>query len=232
MSLRTEVCVDAVPAARLAALLGADRIEVCAALELDGITPSAGMIAACADLLPARVLIRPRAGDFVYDRDEIRCMAKDIEHALDAGAEGVVVGALTAGGRVDVEAMHRLLGAAGSAPVTFHRAFDACTDPLHALDDLMELPVDAVLTSGGAPDAAAGAELLAELVRRSDREVEVIAGGGVRPGNVVALVRATAVHTVHFSASVPAAGGRRVLDREVLRATLAEVEQFRDAPAS
>ncbi len=196
----TEVCVDSVDGAHAAARGGGDRIELCAALELGGITPSAGMLEAVVDLLPTHVLIRCRGGDFSYDRSEIRVMAKDVELAIDRGAESVVLGALTDGGDIDLSAMVRLLGSAGDVPVTFHRAFDSVRDPLAALDDLLELGVDRLLTSGGATTAIDGAALIAELVRRSGPDLIVLPGGGVTPSNAAALVVATGARELHFSA--------------------------------
>ena len=196
----TEVCVDSVAGAQAAARGGGDRIELCAALELGGLTPSAGMLEAVVDLLPTHVLIRCRGGDFNYDRSEIRVMAKDVELAIDRGAESVVLGALTADGDVDLPAMERLLGSAGDVPVTFHRAFDSVRDPFAALNDLLELGVDRLLTSGCAATAMAGAELIAELVRRSGPDLTVLPGGGVTPQNAAAIVTSTGARELHFSA--------------------------------
>lgn len=198
--LLTEVCVESVAGAQAAARGGGDRIELCAALEIGGITPSAGMLEAVADLIPTHVLIRCRGGDFRYDSSEVRVMAKDVELAIDRGAESVVVGALTDEGTVDLAAMARLLGAAGDVPVTFHRAFDSVRDPLAALDELLELGVHRLLTSGCAPTANEGAELIAELVRRSGSDLTILPGGGVTPDNAAALVTATGAHELHFSA--------------------------------
>jgi copper homeostasis protein len=196
----TEVCVDSPAGARAAAQGGADRIELCAALELGGITPSAGLLEAVVDTIPTHVLIRPRAGSFVYDKYEIRVMAKDIEHAIDHGAESVVIGALTDDGNVDLDAMVRLIGAAAEVPVTFHRAFDEVRDPLAALDDLLELGIDRLLTSGGCASAVEGIDLISELVNRCGDDLSVMLGGGVLPENASALVRSTGVREIHFSA--------------------------------
>lgn len=204
----TEVCVESVAGAHAAARGGADRIELCAALELGGLTPSAGLLEAVTDLIPTHVLIRCRGGDFRYDRSEIRVMTKDVELAIDRGAESVVVGAVTENGDIDLPAMVRLLGAAGDVPVAFHRAFDSVRDPLAALDDLLELGVDRLLTSGGAVTAVHGAELIAELVRRSGSDLSVMPGGGVTPENAVPLLVATGARELHFSArsGIPSAG--------------------------
>lgn len=199
----TEVCVDSVAGAHAAARGGGDRIELCAALEIGGMTPSAGMLEAVTDLLPTHVLIRCRGGHFSYDRSEIRVMAKDVELAVDRGAAAVVVGALTDDGAVDLVAMSRLLGAAGDVPVTFHRAFDSVRDPLAALDDLLELGVDRLLTSGCAASAAEGTGLIAELVRRSGSDLIVLPGGGITPHNAAAVVTATGARELHFSARKP-----------------------------
>lgn len=232
--VRTEVCVDSATGARAAAQGGADRIELCAALELGGITPSAGLIEAVVDVIGTHVLIRPRGGDFCYEKHEIRVMAKDIEHAIDRGAESVVIGALTPDGDIDLSAMVRLLGAAGELPVTFHRAFDSVRNPLAALDDLMELGIDRVLTSGGAPTAAEGMTQIAEFVRRCGDDLCVLAGSGVGPSNAAGIVENTGVREIHFSARVPADpkgrntvpvgpqdGGRRFeTSADVVRATI------------
>ncbi|MET3804547.1 copper homeostasis protein [Nakamurella sp. UYEF19] len=204
--VRIEVCVESTSGAKTAALGGADRIELCAALELGGITPSAGLIEAVVDVITTHVLIRPRGGDFCYDKHEIRVMAKDVEHAIDRGAESVAIGALTADGRVDMDAMVRLLGAAGEVPVTFHRAFDSVVDPFAALDDLMELGVDRLLTSGCAQTAAEGAEAIAEFVRRCGDDLCVMPGSGVAPDNAAALILSTGAREIHCSAKSPVVG--------------------------
>ncbi|SDO45628.1 copper homeostasis protein [Nakamurella panacisegetis] len=201
----TEVCVQSTLGARAAVTGGADRIELCAALELGGITPSAGLIESVVDVIDTHVLIRPRAGDFVYDRDEIRVMAKDVEHAIDKGARSVVIGALTEAGDIDLPAMTRLLNAAQDVPVTFHRAFDATRDPLAALDVLLELGVNRLLTSGARPTAQEGLTLLAELIRRAGDELVVMPGSGVTPANAADIVRATGAREIHFSARRPIA---------------------------
>ena len=200
--------MDSAAGARAAAQGGADRIELCAALEIGGITPSAGMLEAVVDVISTHVLVRPRGGDFRYDKYEIRVMAKDIEHAIDRGAESVVVGALTDDGDIDLPAMVRLLGAAADTPVTFHRAFDSVRDPLAALDELMELGVDRLLTSGCRPTAAEGIDAIAEFVRRCGDELSVMPGSGVTAGNATSIVLATGAREIHFSAKSPAPPAR------------------------
>ncbi|GGM14935.1 copper homeostasis protein CutC [Nakamurella endophytica] len=200
-----EVCVDSVAGAELAAAAGADRIELCAALETGGLTPSAGLIACCVDLLPTSVLVRPRTGDFAYGAGELRVAVEDVARAAGAGAAAVVVGALTSDAAVDRDALDRLVAAAGGVPVGFSRAFDSTAAPLASFDVLLEAGVARLLTSGAAPVAAEGTDLLAELVRRAGSRVEVIAAGGLTPGTVARVVAATAVPAVHFSATRPGA---------------------------
>ena len=198
--VRSEVCVQSTAGARAAAAGGAHRIERCPPLELGGLTPSAGLIEAVVDVIDTHVLIRPRAGDFVYDKYEIRVMAKDVEHAVDKGAVSVVIGALTVDGDIDVPAMTRLLNAAENVPVTFHRAFDSTRDPLAALDDLMELGIDRLLTSGGRPTAEEGLGLLSELVARGGDDLLVMPGSGITPANAANIVTVTGAREIHFSA--------------------------------
>lgn len=197
--VRFESCVDSLAAARASAQGGADRIELCANLDEGGTTPAAALVERCAGTagLPVMAMARPRPGPFVYDRDEVDTMVRDVLAMKGAGAQGIVAGALTASGDVDAEVMRRVLAAAHPLPVTFHRAFDGARRLDDALDALIALGVDRVLTSGGAPTAPEGAGVLRRLVARAGPHLVVVAGGGVRPNNVAALVRASGVTEVH-----------------------------------
>jgi copper homeostasis protein len=238
-----EICLDDLAGVRIAEEAGADRIELCAALSEGGITPSIGTVAGAlrgATRIGIQVLIRQRPGDFVYDEDEVQAMVDDI-HSLrvlprpDAVVLGFVIGALRADGRIDVDATRRLVAACGDAPVTFHKAFDQVPDRAEALERLVSLGVGRVLTSGGAPSASAGAESLAELVTLAGDRIAVLAGGGVRPGNVADLVSQTGVREVHLRAQEPVAtvaagaptaydcGTREVTSAQVVRAVMAAV---------
>jgi len=205
MVVLTEVCVDSASGAKAAWNGGADRLELCAALETGGLTPSRGLqetVVGVTDL-PVHVLVRPRQGDFCYDSGEIAAMVADIRGALDDGATGLVVGALTAAGEVDRDVTARLADAAGGAPVTFNRAFDLVEDQHAALDVLLELGIRRVLTSGGRRTAAEGAQRLAELVRRAGEDIVILAGAGITPTNAGGLVRTSGVREIHFSARQP-----------------------------
>ncbi|GAB4100748.1 copper homeostasis protein CutC [Sinomonas halotolerans] len=207
-----EFAVEDAAGVRLAASVGATRVELCAALaETGGVTPSGGAIrAACGQGLPVHVLVRPRPGGFVYTREELDVIGRDAVGAVRAGAAGVVVGALAADGGPDAEALSRLVAVvraeAPGAEVTFHRAFDAAlaggADPADALARLARAGADRVLTSGGAPDCGQGLGMLGRLVelgREHAPGLQIMAGGGVTAELVPGLL-AAGVHAVHASA--------------------------------
>jgi copper homeostasis protein len=197
-----EVCVDSIAGLLAAEAGGAQRIELCARLDLGGLSPARELLdaAIARTRLPLHVMVRPRAGDFVATAAEVLAMEAEIAGLRDrGGVAGVVFGVLTPAGRVDVAATRRLLAAARPLSVTFHRAFDASADLDQALEDLVELGVDRILSSGGAADAYAGRARLGELVRRARGRLVVMAGGGVRPGNVAAILAETGVLEVHGS---------------------------------
>lgn len=208
-TLKVEISVDTLAGAMAVDALGADRIELCAAALDGGLTPSHGLVEAAVRRCrraAVHVLVRPRGGDFAYTGHEIDAMIADVAHAVELGAAGVVSGVLAADGRVH-EATAELVAAAGDREFTFHRAIDVCADPLAALDVLGEFGVRRVLTSGGAPTAVRGAGVIAELVRRASGIV-VMAGGGVRPDNVLELVRLTGIRDIHAAPRQPVRGQR------------------------
>lgn len=198
-----EVCADAPAAVEAAVAAGAERVELCAGLCLGGLTPSLGAIRAalarCCRRARLHVLIRPRPGDYVYSPGEIAVMEADVTLAKAAGADGVVIGALDRNGGVDVATCRRLVELARPLTVTFHRAFDATSDPLASLADLAALRIDRLLSSGGAPDALAGAGVLSELVRRAGDALVVMAGGGITEANAADVVQRAKVRELHFS---------------------------------
>jgi len=204
-----EACVDSIDSALAAALGGAHGIELCANLVEGGTTPSAGTLALCRERLdiPIHVLIRPRGGDFLYSTAEFTVMLEDIRRAKQAGAQGVVTGALRADGDIDADRTRELIGAARPMRVTFHRAFDVCRDPAAALETLIALGVDRVLTSGQAATAPEGAQTIARLVRQAAGRITILPGGGITEDNVAALVRATGVTEVHLTGAVTRQSG-------------------------
>ena len=194
-----EAAVETLESAPAAERAGADRIELCVNLDDGGTTPSTGLTAAVVDgtQLPVFVLIRPRAGDFVYDDDEIDLMTRDVETAGIIGVAGIVTGALTSDRGIDVEQTRALLKAAAGLPVTFHRAFDSTISKPDALEQLIDLGVTRVLTSGGAPTALEGAEVIAALVTQARDRITVVAGGGIREHNVSDVIARAGVREVH-----------------------------------
>ena len=228
-----EICVDDLDGVLTAEAGGADRVELCADLLEGGTTPSIGLIELVLDRasrIGVQIMVRPRGGDFDYSAAELEVMCRDLR-AIAALAErcgvavGVVFGVLTTDGRVDVAAMRLLIDAAGPVPVTFHKAIDASDDVVAAYEVLRGLGVERVLTSGGPGTAAEGAAVLAHLVRLSTDGPAVLAGGGVRPANVRALVDATGVAEVHLRAQVaaPRGDGTLVTDPATVRAVVGAV---------
>lgn len=192
-----ELAVQDVAGATIAHHRGVDRMELCGALALGGMTPSAGLVRAAVDTgVPVHVLIRPRAGGFEYGPDERRLMLADVRAAVAAGAAGVVVGA-TREGRVDEEFVRHVV--AVSPETSFHRAFDALVDHDRGLDTLVRLGVTRLLTSGGGDRAVDRAEAIAHTVDRAGGRIQVMAGAGITAANVH-VIAATGVAAVHASA--------------------------------
>lgn len=195
-----EVCLDSADSAVAAQEGGAQRVELCDNLIEGGTTPSAGMIAAtCAAVeIPVMVMIRPRGGDFCFSAHEQAAMFHDIEVAKSLGAHGVVIGVLNIHGDVNVDLTARLIGAARPMTVTFHRAFDMTRNPLVALDRLIQLGVDRLLTSGQEATVADGVDLVAELVQRAEDRLVVMPGCGITPRNVERIVAGTGAREIHI----------------------------------
>ncbi len=203
MRVLLEACVDSVESALAAQSGGADRVELCEDLLEGGTTPSAGMIEVCQERLhiPLHVLVRPRGADFVYSDVEIEVMQRDIALARRLGVAGVVLGALRPDGTIDTERTKALIGAARPMSITFHRAFDFTPDADDALDTLMRLGIERVLTSGQAPMAVQGMQTLTRLVSRAEGRIIVLAGGGLSEENITTVAEQTGVREVHVRAT-------------------------------
>jgi len=197
-----EIAANSVASALAAQEGGADRIELVSALELGGLTPSYATIAMARERLriPLYVLIRPRAGDFLYSDLECEAMLRDIEACKALGCNGVVSGVLDADGNVDVARCRELIVAAGSLGVTFHRAFDLTRDPPKAFEDVIALGCERVLTSGARPSALDGAKVISNLVSQAKDRIIVMAGAGIDEHNVAAVQAATGAREFHSSA--------------------------------
>lgn len=186
-----EVCVDSYASTAAAIAGGADRLELCSALSVGGLTPSAALLRQIRQIssIPVRCLMRPRGGDFLYTREEIRQMAMEMEALRDAGADGFVIGCLTAEGELDGGAMEPLLKAASGLRLTLHRCIDVSRNPEETYRSAAELGFDTVLTSGGAGKCVDGMDTIAKLLHLRDAEKgpEVLIGAGVNAGVIAAF---------------------------------------------
>ena len=185
-----EICVDNFQSAINAEKGGADRIELCAALSEDGLTPSIGFAKQCVEQLsiPVFAMIRPRSGDFCYTPEEVQIMMDDIHHMKSIGVHGLVMGVLRKDRQIDEVVMKQLVQAAKPLPITFHRAFDITPDPYSALNTLINLQIDRVLTSGQQAKAIDGISLLSELVQQSDGRIIIMPGAGINRSNIKMLL--------------------------------------------
>lgn len=199
MTVLVEAAVDTFADALAAQAEGVHRIELCGPLHDGGTTPSAGLIARCSDRLLAStyVLVRPRLGDFVYSDDDLEIMKRDVVVAKELGVDGVVLGTLTSDGDVDADRLAAMIALASPLMVGFHRAFDSVRDQDEALELLISLQVDHVLTSGAAKTALEGASRIKSLVERAGDRIGIIAGGSVTAANAATVVRQTGVRVVH-----------------------------------
>lgn len=201
-----EVCANGVESCLAAQEGGADRVELCAGIPEGGTTPSYGEIKIARRLLNTtrlHVIIRPRGGDFLYTPLEVERMEEDIRMCRQLGVDGVVIGCLRADGSIDIENNQRLKDAAGDMSVTFHRAFDHCANPMLALEQLCELGIDRILTSGQQPTAEQGIDLLRTLNMAAAGRIKILAGCGVNENNISKIHEETGVNEFHFSARIP-----------------------------
>lgn len=198
-----EVCVESTADAVAAARVGADRIELNAALALDGLTPSPGVLieTRLAVRVPLIAMARPRAGSFQYSATEFRALQRDVDFALEHGADGVAFGILTSANKVNTRRCRQVLRqlAGGSRVAVFHRAFDRVPDLLVALEQLIDLGVRRIMTSGGEPTARAGATQIRRLLDKAADRIEILPAGGVRPDNVRRLIDQTGCRQIHAS---------------------------------
>ena len=197
-----EICVDDVAGLEAAVRGGADRIELCAALSGGGVTPSAGFMQRASTYgLPVSVMIRPRAGDFVFTHDEADVMKRDIDAARAAGLSGVVLGASRGDGSLDMALLEDLRRHADGMDATLHRAFDVAPDMEEALEAAISLGFPRILTSGGARSALEGVETLAHLSELAKGRIVIMPGAGVRPQSVQVLLDRFPITEIHASCS-------------------------------
>lgn len=218
-----EICANSAMSCLEAEKGGAARVELCAGIPEGGTTPSYGEILTAQELtktIDINVIIRPRGGDFLYTEAEIRSMMHDIEMAKQLKVHGVVFGCLTTDGEIDMPLLKQLMEAAKPLSVTFHRAFDVCRDPFKALDQLIEVGCDRILTSGQQADAVTGIPLLAQLVKQAAGRIIIMPGSGVRDHNIALIEQETGATEFHSSArSIIESGMTFRLDRVPMGST-------------
>lgn len=197
-----EICADGLFSAIAASVSGVQRIELCANLEAGGLTPSAGTMKVVRARvgIPVHVLIRPRRGDYVYTPACVDIMLNDILFAKELGFEGVVIGVLDKNGKLETSQMNELLDAASGMSVTFHRAIDVAANPDETIEQLIQLGVNRVLTSGGRATAWEGREAIARYQRNFGEHIAIMAGSGINSTNVVDILNVTNIKEVHASA--------------------------------
>lgn len=213
-----EVCANGVESCIAAQQGGADRVELCAGIPEGGTTPSYGEIKVARRVLTTtrlHVIIRPRGGDFLYSDLEVERMAADIAVCRELGVDGVVFGCLKADGTLDVERNRYLMECSRGMSVTCHRAFDRAADPERALEAVINLGFDRILTSGQQPKAIQGAELLAKLNRQAAGRIILMAGSGVTEQNIRQLQALTGLHEFHFSAREPQPSAMRYVNPDL-----------------
>jgi copper homeostasis protein len=202
MDFRIEICVDTVQSALIAQGAGADRVELCDNLSEGGTTPGYGTILAARENLDIglNVLIRPRAGDFLYSELEFGIIKKDIEACRQIGVDGIVIGLLLADGRIDVAGTAELVRFAHPMQVTFHRAFDMCCDPVQGLEDVIATGAARLLTSGQGNTAEEGMELISKMVRIAQNRIIIMPGSGINDTNIGHIASTCRAGEYHLSA--------------------------------
>lgn len=200
-SIKIEVCANSLQSALNAQKGGAHRVELCSNLYEGGTTPSMGELSLARQLLhiDLNVLIRPRGGDFVYSENEIEIIKHDILNCKNIGIDGVVIGFLKADGNIDLELTKEITDLARPMSVTFHRAFDMCKNPEKALEKLIEIGIDRVLTSGTENKAIEGIKLLNKLVNQADDRIIIMPGSGIRANNLLEIIKKSAAKEFHVS---------------------------------
>lgn len=220
--MEIEICCGSIQSAANAKAGGAVRVELCQGLIEGGTTPSYATIEyAVKELgLQVFVLVRPRGGDFCYNELEIKTMEEDVEFCKRAGVAGIVVGFLHPDGSIDTEQTRRFVKLAAPLPVTFHRAFDRCSEPLRALEQIIDCGCARILTSGCKPTAMEGADMLKQLVQQANGRIKILAGSGVTPENAVALWEKTGAPEIHGSCKITRPDGAWETDAEHVKKLL------------
>lgn len=224
-----EVCVDSIESLHNALEGGAGRIELCSSLALGGITPTVGLIKYAVEQssVPVYAMVRPRSGDFLYSADEVAMMADEIEFLRDQGVDGVVVGALTADAAIDSKAIACWKYSAGPMGMTFHRAFDWTADPERALETLIDLGCERVLSSGGQATAQVGMHYLRQWIQQTQRRLSIMPGSGITPHNVIEILQYTGACEVHLSGKALQPSRMSVQTQRAVMGSDAQADSYR-----
>ncbi len=227
MSITLEICANSIRSALAAQEGGADRIELCDNMAEGGTTPSYGTIKKARELLELQIypIIRPRGGDFLYNEQEFELMFQDILICKELGCDGVVIGLLNRDGSIDAERSKKLVEAARPLGVTFHRAFDRCRDPFQALETIINIGCERILTSGQQPTAPEGAALIAELLHKASGRIIIMPGSGIRVNNIADLARETGAKEFHSTAKTTLQSKMQFKNPLVLRNEKEELSQ-------
>ena len=202
MSTKLEICCGSLDDVINAKAGGADRVELNSALFLGGLTPSMGLVREAIKIgIPIIAMVRPREGGFCYTDAEFKCMLSDMASFVDLGVDGLVFGVLNSDGTVDYDRCAQLIKAAGDKVKVFHRAFDVVPDWKKAMEELIALGFNRILTSGQASNSIDGSETLKEMITYADGRIEILPGGGIRPHNVRKLIEISGCTQIHASAS-------------------------------
>ena len=228
-SYKIEICANSAESAVMAQRGGAHRVELCAGIPEGGTTPSLGeMVAARSKLKKTRlhVIIRPRGGDFCYSPLERKIMFTDISRSMLIGIDGYVFGCLTPEGDVDIKVMKKLMKAAEGKSVTFHRAFDMCRDPFQALEDIIALGCDRILTSGQRATAEEGIPLIRKLVERAGGRIIIMPGGGISSHDIRKIAEETGATEFHFTGRKSVESPMRYRNPYVSMGDVVKVEEY------
>jgi len=211
MKFKLEICTDNIESAIVAQLAGAHRIELCNDLPEGGTTPGYGTIVSARNNLDIgiHVIIRPRGGDFLYSDSEYDIMKKDIDICSKCKVDGIVLGILRSDGSIDIERTAKLVEFAHPMPVTFHRAFDMCSDPFQGLEDVIEAGASRLLTSGQKDKAPEGADLIRQLIQQAKDRIIIMPGSGIDDSNIEKIARVTGAKEFHLT-------GRKIIDSKMI----------------
>ncbi|MBI9073515.1 MAG: copper homeostasis protein CutC [Melioribacteraceae bacterium] len=229
MTKKLEICCYTVESAIEAEKAGADRIELCDNYSEGGTTPSYGAIKYCTEKLsiPVNVIVRPRGGDFLYSHEEFKIIKHDVELIKELGANGVVIGFLQSDGEIDLDSTREIVELAYPVEVTFHRAFDMCKDPLAALEQLKDLGIKRILTSGAKNRALDGADLLSKLVRKAEDKIIIMPGSGVNENNLSGLIEKTGAKEFHSSAKTFKSSQMEYFNNDIYMGGNSDIDEFK-----